>query len=107
VYAFGVDPAWHMASNDLLFFNSMKMKMSVILGIIHMTWGICLRGVNCFYQDSGFGLDFFAEFLPMLIFDLAFFGYVLGCTVYEKLNILSQKRMGYVAIVYYSVSHHE
>jgi V-type H+-transporting ATPase subunit a len=53
----GVDPAWHIASNDLLFFNSLKMKVSVILGIIQMSFGIILRGINAIFFESM--LDFF------------------------------------------------
>jgi len=48
------------------------MKLSVVLGIIHMTWGILLRGANALYFKQN--IDFTFEFLPMIIFDLALFG---------------------------------
>jgi V-type H+-transporting ATPase subunit a len=90
IYPFGVDPAWHISSNDLLFFNSMKMKMSVILGIFHMTFGIILKGMNAVFFRSW--LDFYTEFLPMIIFDVAFFGYMV-ILIFVKWSINWQSRM--------------
>jgi len=75
VYPFGVDPAWHISSNDLLFFNSMKMKTAVIVGVTQMTGGILLKGVNALY--FGDRVVFLLEFLPMIIFDFALFGYMV------------------------------
>jgi V-type H+-transporting ATPase subunit a len=75
VYPFGVDPVWHIAGNDLLFFNSMKMKMAVVLGVIHMSLGIGLKGVNAalFKQP----LDLYLEFIPQVLFTLCLFGYMI------------------------------
>lgn len=75
VYPFGSDPAWKISGNELLFFNSMKMKMSVILGIAQMTLGIILRGMNSWYFNAQ--LDLYTEFVPMLLFDMSLFGYMV------------------------------
>lgn len=91
VYPFGVDPAWHIADNELLFFNSMKMKTSIILGIIQMTFGVCLRGLNSIYFHQY--LDFTCEFLPMIIFCVGFFGYMV-ILIFVKWSIDWDHRMG-------------
>ena len=48
-YPFGMDPIWSVTNNKLTFVNSVKMKMSVIFGIFHMTIGIILKGANTLY----------------------------------------------------------
>jgi len=42
--------------------NSIKMKMAVIIGVLHMTLGIIIKGVNCLYFDDRLG--FVNEFIP-------------------------------------------
>jgi len=90
VYPFGVDPAWHVSDNELLFFNSMKMKMSVILGIIQMCLGITLKGMNAWYFNEM--LDFYFEFLPMVAFGFGLFGYMI-IAIFVKWSIDWDHRM--------------
>lgn len=34
VYPIGIDPIWYISKNELAFMNSLKMKVSVILGVL-------------------------------------------------------------------------
>ncbi len=74
VYKFGMDPKWQMSSNELSFHNSVKMKLSVILGVFHMLFGIVLKGVNNIHFKNN--LAFIFEFIPQIIFMLLLFGYM-------------------------------
>jgi V-type H+-transporting ATPase subunit a len=90
VYPFGLDPIWHVCSNELLFFNSFKMKLSVIFGIFQMFAGTCLKGMNAVYFNQK--LDFFYEFIPMMAFALSLFMYMV-VLIFMKWSIDWNSRM--------------
>uniref|UniRef100_A0A3B3Q413 V-type proton ATPase subunit a n=1 Tax=Paramormyrops kingsleyae TaxID=1676925 RepID=A0A3B3Q413_9TELE len=80
-YPFGIDPIWGMANNHLTFLNSYKMKMSVIIGVIHMTFGVCLSFFN--YKHFGKISSMFLVLIPELTFMLCLFGYLVFMVVYK------------------------
>jgi len=80
-YPFGIDPAWHGSTNELLFMNSLKMKVSVLFGVTQMTVGILLRFSNS-VSTSNY-TDFFCECVPMMMFMICFFGYMDFLIMYK------------------------
>ncbi|XP_078528289.1 uncharacterized protein LOC144804990 isoform X3 [Lissotriton helveticus] len=83
-YPFGIDPIWNVATNKLNFLNSYKMKMSVILGIIHMVFGIFLSIFNHTYFKRT--MDVVLQFFPQMIFILCLFGYLVFMIFYKWLK---------------------
>jgi V-type H+-transporting ATPase subunit a len=99
VYPFGIDPAWHGSENILIFTNSYKMKMSVILGVLHvrtsflsakchpsktslqMTFALCLQLPNHIHFKRP--LEIWANFVPQMIFLQSIFGYLVICIIYK------------------------
>ncbi|KAI7820101.1 V-type ATPase, V0 complex, 116kDa subunit family [Kickxella alabastrina] len=80
-YAVGIDPAWHHASNSLLFTNSYKMKMSIVLGVIHMTLGICLQVPNALHFKKR--INIIHVFVPQIIFLFSIFGYLVFTIIFK------------------------
>uniref|UniRef100_A0A8C3A763 V-type proton ATPase subunit a n=1 Tax=Cyclopterus lumpus TaxID=8103 RepID=A0A8C3A763_CYCLU len=82
-YPFGIDPIWNMAVNRLSFLNSYKMKMSVIIGVIHMSFGVVLSVFNHLHFRQKFNV--YLLFLPELLFLLCLFGYLVFMIIYKWL----------------------
>lgn len=74
VYPVGFDPSWYLSDLELNEFNSVKMKLAVIIGVLQMVLGIMLKGTNYWYH--GKAIDFIFEFIPQLIVMLAMFGFM-------------------------------
>ncbi|NWU75297.1 VPP2 ATPase, partial [Onychorhynchus coronatus] len=74
-YPFGIDPIWNLASNRLTFLNSFKMKMSVIFGVTHMTFGVVLGLFNHLHFKKTYNV--YLVFIPELLFMMCIFGYLV------------------------------
>ncbi|XP_059565850.1 V-type proton ATPase 116 kDa subunit a 3 isoform X1 [Myotis daubentonii] len=84
-YPFGIDPIWSLAVNHLTFLNSFKMKMSVILGVTHMAFGVVLGVFNHIHFGQWHRLVL--ETLPELVFLLGLFGYLVFMVIYKWLRV--------------------
>ncbi|MED6221441.1 V-type proton ATPase subunit a3 [Stylosanthes scabra] len=73
-YPFGLDPVWHGTRSELPFLNSLKMKMSILLGVCQMNLGIILSYFNAKYFGSS--IDIWHQFVPQMIFLNSLFGYL-------------------------------
>ncbi|XP_065865695.1 V-type proton ATPase subunit a3 [Euphorbia lathyris] len=73
-YPFGVDPSWHGSRSELPFLNSLKMKMSILLGVAQMNLGIVLSFFNALYFKNSINVWF--QFIPQVIFLNSLFGYL-------------------------------
>lgn len=74
IYFIGLDPIWQLATNKIIFLNSYKMKLSIILGVIHMIVGLCVSVVN--FNHFKRRASIILEFVPQLLFLLLLFAYL-------------------------------
>ncbi|KAK7199696.1 vacuolar proton translocating ATPase subunit A [Novymonas esmeraldas] len=90
VYAMGLDAAWAETDNKLEFYNSVKMKHAVIVGVAQMFAGLFLSLNNSIYERNWYKIAFL--FVPEFVFLLCTFGYmsilimVKWCHTWENTN---------------------
>ena len=81
VYPIGLDPSWIGTNNELPFSNSLKMKLSIIVGVLHMMLGIFIRGINNLNKKNM--IAFYFEFIPQFLFMGLMFGYLITMIYYK------------------------
>lgn len=73
-YPIGLDPVWQVATNKIIFQNALKMKMSIVLGVVHMLFGLVLSLVNCLNFRNRPAI--WCEFVPQVLFLSSLFVYL-------------------------------
>lgn len=69
------------SANELGYYNSLKMKMSILIGFVQMMLGLFMKLLNAIYFRSN--LDVFFEFIPQMVFMLSIFGYLCFLIVFK------------------------
>lgn len=70
----GQDPVWGSTMNKLNLANSVKMKLAVIFGILHMTIGIFIKATNSVYFERW--AELFSEAIAGIVILLCLFGWM-------------------------------
>ena len=84
VYPLGIDSVWKVSENQMQFTNSLKMKIAVIIGVIHMLLGLGIRVLNNLRKKDF--TDLLLTTIPQIIFLCATFLYMNYLIVYKWLQ---------------------
>ncbi|EEB18611.1 vacuolar proton translocating ATPase 116 kDa subunit A isoform, putative [Pediculus humanus corporis] len=91
-YPLGIDPVWQLANgNKIVFLNSFKMKLSIIFGVVHMMFGVCLSVFNHTYFKNYSNI--ILEFIPQILF-LSILFFYLVILIFLKWIMYSANNVG-------------
>merc|ERR1719369_2611396 len=76
-----MDPMWQLAVNKISYLNTYKMKLSVIIGVVHMLFGICLSLFNHIHFKKWERI--YCEFVPQIVFLVGLFGYLCFMVMFK------------------------
>lgn len=89
IYPMGLDPVWQLApQNKIIFHNSFKMKLSIIFGVSHMIFGVCMNLIN--YKHFNQMINVVLEFLPRILFLVLLFGYLVFLMFFKWVKYSAQ-----------------
>ncbi|EJW04279.1 hypothetical protein EDEG_01451 [Edhazardia aedis USNM 41457] len=84
-YPFGIDHSWHhSALTGAQFINSLKMKLSIILGFFHMSIGILISYCNARYKNDK--TKIYCVIVPQSLAFFSFVGYLTFLIYYKWLT---------------------
>ncbi|EDW08799.1 V-type proton ATPase 116 kDa subunit a1 [Drosophila mojavensis] len=93
-YPIGVDPIWKISGEDAITtFNSLKMKLAIILGVSQMMFGLTLSAVNCIHLKHK--ADLFLVVIPLYIFMICLFCYLVFLIFFKWLMYGGLKQSPY------------
>lgn len=81
---------WKVSDNEMAFTNSLKMKIAVILGVVHMLFGLFLKLLNNLRQKQW--VDLLTLTLPQLLFMGCTFLYMDFLIVYKWTHLYEDSR---------------
>lgn len=64
-YFIGMDPVWQVSKNKIIFGNSFKMKLSIIFGVAHMIFGVCVSTFNYIHFKQK--MQLILQFIPQIL----------------------------------------
>ncbi|OHT13595.1 vacuolar ATPase transmembrane subunit [Tritrichomonas foetus] len=75
IYPFGMDPVWFFKDNELIFMNSYKMKLAVVMGMSQMVFGLFLGLINHIHRKDW--IEIIVTWIPSFMYLVPFFGYLV------------------------------